>query len=515
MYDNIRTEQKIVDRSNQITGKNRTRTGATFQGTVDSVSGEKQTAHLSYSGGGFTSPLPMPYDGAYSWIRAIPDTGSMALLSYRVDTSETTFIRYLNDVPEKKIAGYNSGYNLYRPLVAGELEIHSSGLAQSYYSQRPSLEQRGGVIRSWLDQDSMESGQKAPIHTRQLWQHRSTNVGDEERFGVVRRPVTLNVANAALLGQAKSSNFSMYPYPDFSTPGGVPAAFSTLSQTIAAASEAAGALTGTFKVRPFAKEYLRVLKNPLYPIPPTNLIDIREGQVFDDDGVQVIGDNGAYLRAKYEYFTSLNDSTKCQIDELGNVAWSLSLGAIQGWVTQIPYGAFKLSAKAGIELRTATNIYASSTLSTSINASTELSMSSRSNMKFSTGDIGIPANFSHTTTGTHTVNSTSDIGFVSNANLNSTAGAIYNAKAGTQMNLAAPKVAIGASPSEPTVMGDTLSKFLLDLINTLLIGEASIGIGNLGAPVPLNPAIVSKLKTDLLPRIQTKTLTSKTITVSQ
>lgn len=511
MFDNIRSERKIIDRSNQITGKLRTSTGATFQGTVDSVSGERQTAHLSYSGGGFTTPLPMPYDGAYSWIRAIPDTGSMALLSYRVDTSETTFIRYLNDVPEKKIAGYNAGNNLYRPLVAGELEVHSSGLAQSYYSQRPSLEQRGGVIRSWLDQDTMESGQKAPIHARQLWQHRSTTIGDEERFGVVRRPVTLNVANAALLGQTKSSNFFMYPYPDFSTPGGVPAAFSTLSQTIAAATEATAALTGTFKVRPFAKEYLRVLKNPLYPIPPTNLIDIREGQVFDDDGIQVVGDNGAYLRAKYEYFTSLNDSTRCQIDELGNVAWNLSLGAIQGWVTQIPFGAFKLTAKAGIELRTATSIYTSSTFSTSINASTELSMTSRSNMTFSTGDVGIPANFSHTTTGTHAVDATLDMSFTSKANLNSTASAIYNAKAGTQMNLTAPKVAIGATPSEPTVMGTQLSTWLQTLCQLIISNQAAIGMGNLSAPVPLNPAVTSGVQKLLA---QIPNLMSKTITVS-
>jgi len=511
MHDWRREEQKIKDRNNEKTGKHRTSTGGIFQGTVDSVSGEKQTAHIAYSGGAFTTALPMPYDGSYSWIRVIPDSGSMALLSYRVDTSQTTFIRYLNDVPEKKLAGYQSGVNLYRPLVAGEVEIHSVGLAQSYYSQRPSLEQRGGMIRSWLDQDSLESGQKAPIHARQLWQHRSIEIGDEERFGVVRRPVTLNVANASLLGQMKSSNFSTYPYPDFSTPGGVPAAFSTLSQTIAAATEATAALTGTFKVRPFAKEYLRVIKNPLYPIPPDKLIDIREGQVFDDDGIQVIGDNGAYLRAKYEYFTSLNDSTRCQIDELGNIAWNLSLGAIQGWVTQIPFGAFKLSAKAGIELRTATNIYMSSTLSTSINASTSLKMTSRSDMTFSTGDVGIPANFSHTTTGTHTVNSTADMGFVSKANLNSTAGAIYNAKAGTQMNLTAPKVAIGATPSEPTVMGTQLSTWLQTLCQLFISNQMSIGMGNLAAPVPLNPAITSGVQKLAA---QIPKLTSKTITVS-
>ena len=506
MSDWLRTEKRTVDRRDRISGKGRTTNGGSFVGLIQSVSGANQSAQVSYSGGATSTSLPHPYEGAMSWIRAIPDTGSSALMTYRIDTSDPVILRYLNDNPTSKIAGYDSGMNLYRPLSGGEIEIHSVGLAQTSYGQRPILEQRGGMIRSWLDQDKLESGQQAPLHTRRLWQYSSPDISDEERFGVVRRPIKLNAANATYLKQTKSSNFSMYPYPDFTLPGGVAAAFSSLAQTFAAATEAASALTGTFKIRPFAKEYLRVIGNPIYPIPPVNLIDIREGQVFDDDGIQVVGDTGAYLRAKYEYYTPLTDSTKCQIDEIGNISWSLSLGATTGWITNIPLGAYKLTANKGIDLATATSITTSSTLSTSISATTNLSLTSRADTAFSTG-----LNFSHSTTGTYSSDATLDMSLSSKLNLNTTAGAIYTAKAGTQLNLTAPMVALGALPIEPLVMGASLSVWLSALCKLFITNRLLLGIGNLSAPVSLNPDIADGFVTllGMIPK-----LTSKTVTVS-
>jgi hypothetical protein len=332
-------------------------------------------------------------------------------------------------------------------------------------------------------------------------------VGDEERFGVVRRPKKLNPANALLLGSTKSSNFYKYPYPDFSLPGGVPAAFSLMAEAVATASEAASALTGTFKIRPFAKEYLRVIKNPLSPLPPSVLLDIREGQVFDDDGKQVTGDSGAYLRAKHEYYTTLMDSTKCEIDELGNVAWNLSLGATNGWSTNIPLGAWKLDTGLGIEMTTLTSISTSSTLDTSISALTELSLNSTLNMSFSTG-----LNFSHSTTGTHDVTSTMPMSFKTDMNYTAESAMVFEAKGGVQMNLNAPMVQIGSSPSEPTVMGTQLSTWLQNFCNLFTqTGATFLGTGNMGAPVPMNPAIVSGIAS-LAGQIPL--LTSKTITVT-
>lgn len=506
MSDWIRRERASADRQNNKTGNNVSTSGGCFQALIESTSGENQNAKLTYSGGSRSIALPMPFESADSWIRSIPSSGSAALITYRRDTGEPTFLRYLNDTPDKKIAMYSAGGNVYRPLLPGEHEIQSSGFAQTYYSQRSVLDQRAGVIRSWLSQDGAECGQRSPIHTRQLHEHRANEIGDEERFGVVRRPQKLNPMNAVLLGSAKSSNFSTYPYPDFSLPGGVPAAFSLFSQGIATASAVLAAATGTFKIRPFAKEYLRVIKNPLYPLPPSVLIDIREGQVFDDEGKQVTGDSGAYLRAKHEYFTTLMDSTKCEIDELGNVSWNLSLAATNGWYTNIPFGAWKLDANLGIEMNTLTSITMSSTLSTSISATTNLDLASTLNTAISTG-----LNFSHSTTGTHDVTSSMPMSFKTDMNMSSEAGMVYDIKAGAQLNLNGPIVQIGSSPAEPCVMGQQLSTWLQNLCKVFTDNALSFGNGNMGAPVPLNPSVTAAVS-GLAAQIPL--LTSKTITVT-
>lgn len=510
MGDWLRTERTSTDRKSQQTGGDVVSSGGIFQGIVESTSGESQNARLVYAGGSSSMPLPMPFESTDSWIRSIPISGSAALVTYRKDTGEATFLRYLNDTPDKKISSYKAGTNLYKPLLPGEHEIHSSGLAQSFYSQRPILEQRAGLIRSWMDQDRAECGQKSPIHTRQLHAHRTPDIGDEERFGVVRRPKELNILNSLLLMQSYSSNFYMYPYPDFSLPGGVPAAFSLLSEAIGTASEAAAALTGTFKIRPFAKEYLRVIKNPLSPLPPTNLIDIREGQVFDDDGVQVKGDSGAYLRAKHEYYTTLMDSTKCEIDELGNVSWNLSFGATNGWSTNVPLGAWKLSANLGIDMSTLTSITTSSTLSTSISATTEISIDSILNTSLSN------LNYSNSSNMTHSSSSKMDMSLESKLNFAAKAGLIFNAEGGVQMNLKAPIVQIGSSPAEPMVMGAQMVTWMKTLVDAFINNAVNIGIGNVGAPVPLNPGILAILMQlqSLVISDKVSPLTSKTITVS-
>jgi hypothetical protein len=506
MGDWRRTDRTTQDKVDNRTGRDVASSGGLFQGYISSSSGTDQNALLVYAGGSSSTPLPMPFESTDSWIRSIPLSGSAALITYRRDSREATFIRYLNDAPTERLAAYQQGLNLYKPLLPGEHEVHSSGLAQTYYSQRPVLEQRGGIIRSWLDQDRAESGQKAPIHTRQLHTNLTNAMGDEERFGVVRRPIKLNIANALLLGQEYSSNFYMYPYPDFSLPGGIPAAYSTLSEAIAKASEAVSALTGTFKIRPFAKEYLRVIKNPLYPLPPTTLIDIREGQVFDDDGIQLTGDSGAYLRAKRDYYTTIMDTTTETIDELGNVSWTLSYGATKGWYTSVPTGSWKLEANLGIDMSTLTSLSTSSLLDTSISATTDISLDSTLNTDFSTG-----LNFSHSANGTWDASSMLAMSLESNMNFTAKAGLIFEAEGGVQMNLKAPIVQIGSSPSEPTVMGTQLSTWLQTLCQLFTNNAANIGMGNMSAPVPLSPAILSGIA-NLTAQIPL--LTSKTITVT-
>lgn len=504
-----------------------------FQGLVDSASGETQAVKVSFSNGERSVSLPMPFDSTNSWIRSIPESGQQALLAYRSDNRDLVFLRYLDERPDKKVEQYKVNKSVYRPLLPGEHEIHSSGFAQSYYGQRSCLEMRGGVVRSWLDQDRAEAGQKAPLHNRLLWEHKASggsvplfSMGDEERFGVVRRANPLNpgaiagitarlaLAKTITLPPLKSPNFNFYPYPDFSLPAGpigIPAGFGLATQAVATATQAIAALAGKFKVRTFAKEYLRIIKNPLFnpeaalTIPPINLVDIREGQVFDDSGLQVLGPNGAYLRAQHRYFTSLGDNTSLKVDELGNVNWDLSLAAIKGWSTTVPFGNWEL--KTGLDTSImATNFKVSTLLQASIDTLGKLSLSSQLGTAMSSS-----LQFEISTLGKFSLDATLDAALASKLNMKLDAGALMDVNAGVQMNLKAPMVAVGSSPAEPMVMGTQLSTWLQTLVNLFVTNASFVGTGNMGAPVPLNPAIVSQLN-QLLGQIPT--LTSKTITLS-
>jgi len=522
----------------------------------------------------------MPFESSSSWIRSIPDTGAAALLGYRRDSQEPTFIRYLQDEPAKRLEGYRGGVNLYKPLQPGEHEIHSSGYAQSYYSQRPILEQRGGIIRSWLDQDLAESGQKAPCHARQLHEHKSNEIGDEERFGVVRRPKKVNLAAAIVLGSSTSSNFHDYPYPNYTAPGNIPAVYSITAEGIGLASEATATLTGTYKIRPFGKEYLRVLKNNMFlgdgllkvPLPPLTLVDIREGQVFDDAGIQLFGDSGAYLRAKHEYFTVLSDSTKMEIDDMGNVVWTVSLAAEDGWTTKVPFGSWVLSASKGISMSTLTSIDISSSFRTAITAQTDIETDSKANTTMSA------FNFSTSAKGLWDASSEQDMSLGTSMNLKAEAAMVFDVKAGTQINLTAPtvvtkvdamlqteagtqidmkspymqlnadsilnakagtllnleaptisiqgttlveaksakvalnapSVTLGSAPVETVALGTSLTAWLQTFCK-LFTGGNPIGVGNLGQPVPIDPVLLLAI-TSLAATIPT--LKSNTVMVS-
>ena len=215
---------------------------------------------------------------------------------------------------------------------------------------------------------------------------------------------------------------------------------------------------------------------------------------------------GAYLRAKHEYFTTLTDSTKCEIDELGNVSWALSMGATDGWSTDIPFGKWTLSAALGIDISTDTSISMSSIMDTSISATTDLSLSSSLNTSIDTG-----LNFSHSANGTYDVSSTMAMSLASDMNISAEAQMIFDVKAGSQLNLDGPIVQIGSSPSEPCVMGQQLSDWLQALCDVFTNNASKFGIGNMGAPVPLDPGILSAVA-QLTAKIPL--LVSTTITVS-
>jgi len=524
MGDWQRTSNATADRVSQKTGRG-SNTGL-FQALVETAGGSNQSAKLIYQGGEQEASLPMPFESTSSWIRSIPESGSTALVGYRSDTMSPTFIRYIQDTPEKKLQTYRAKLNFYRSLNPGEHEIHSTGGAQTFYGSRPVLEHRGGVVRSWLNQDRAESGAKAPLHTRLLWDNLADTLGDEERFGVVRRSQDLNIFNTLLISagilvddpsletalslllkpKLKSSHFYDYPFADFTLPGGLPALTAIAAKALDQASELKATITGDFKERSFAKEYLRVITNgsTLLPIPPV-LVDIREGQVFDDDGTQVLDlSTGAYLRAKHTYYTSTLDSTEFTVDEIGNVSWSLSLGAITGFATKVPLGAWSLFAGLGVDIKTTKDFSVLTGLGVTMTTTKDISLESLVSTSMISG-----LEFSQKVGGTYAVQVGADASHTSGANFSITSGINTSVIAGTLCSLTAPIVQIGSAPVSPAVLGTELSTFLASFLNILISNASFFSIGNLGGAAPINPAVVGQLSSLLgtLPTVISKTIT--------
>jgi len=587
----VKAQRRTDDVTNQRSNK------GLFTAAIEGATGVTQTGSIVYAGGKRDIALPMPYDSGSSWIRAIPESGSLVLAGYRADIQDPICINYFNPSPKKRLDDYAQGLSLYRPLQPGEIEINSVGGGQTFYAVRPVVEHKAGLVRSWLNQDTLEAGVKAPLHTRLLWEHKSAPLvpvpdltgafmgttttgvpptfnilGDEERFGAVKRPA-LNT-NAPVLKQAitaaltkkigaatltadvttasqlsilaaqltiptalgLSLNASSYPVPSFSVPlAGANEAFATtvnspLAIATAATATAAASVSGvnsqgSFLPRVFAKEYVRIIKNPLYfpdlqlnnkefltafPDPTLaalqnpKLIDIREGQVFDDLGNQVLASikTRNYLRASYKYFTPTPGVTKFDIDELGNVDWSLSTDALQGWHVLIPTGGLQIKATGVLGTSLTTTTLSIQAINPIPNLGA-ISVSSTGNLTITNG-IG----FSHTVTtsdhtttiaagnhsliasGTSTINAASGIKLTSTTKIEATSTSL--------ISLSAPYIKLINSPTteaaEFMVLGLKLRGWLTTLTNAL---TAAAPIGNLGSPVLFSsdPKLAAALET--------------------
>lgn len=131
-----------------------------------------------------------PYIGPNSWIRVMPERGTMALTMQRGDDIREEIFGYIAPQAHIRIRQYKEGLRLYRPLDSGELELMSSGRAYAFFGGRGDIELRGGAIRHDLMQSNLEIRSIAPTHNRRLHKASSAVVGHEERFGAVKRPDT-------------------------------------------------------------------------------------------------------------------------------------------------------------------------------------------------------------------------------------------------------------------------------------------------------------------------------------
>jgi hypothetical protein len=131
-----------------------------------------------------------PYIGPSSWIRVMPEAGTLALTMQRGDDIREEIFGYIAPKPNIRIRQYKEGLVLYRPLDSGELELMSSGRAYAFFGGNGDVELRGGSIRQDLSQSNLEVRSIAPTFNRRLHKAATGAIGYEERFGVVKRPDT-------------------------------------------------------------------------------------------------------------------------------------------------------------------------------------------------------------------------------------------------------------------------------------------------------------------------------------
>lgn len=236
-----------------------------------------------------------PHEGISSWIRATPDANTNALVQFRSDTNQPEIIRYVEFNHRERVLAFQNGEEPYRDLQPGEIDIHSSGFAGTYYSARPFSQNRGGVVEDWRDQDNLEHGAFAPVHRRVLQHHINNQFSDEEAFGVVSRPF--------------GETGRIYP--------------KTLQQD-------------------FAKSWEMRMK-PYGPY-PNDMFWYRHGNVIDDDGLEEISfKTGLPLRLKNIWYTGLPPvplETSFEIDVAGNAAFTHAFSAISGFDFDCPLGNF-------------------------------------------------------------------------------------------------------------------------------------------------------------------------------
>lgn len=282
-----------------------------FGANVTSTDGYRERVDINSPIGPSHLRVTHPFLGANSWIRGIPDPGSVVNLVFEGDTRRLVIQNYLTLNTQTKLESYEALRFHYRDMLPGEIDISSSGYAQAFFSRRGNLSLRGGITHGHLSQDELEVMFRAPTHVRQLHRHSPDELGDEERFGVVKRPNPLNVSKQTWLKTIDQSRF--------------------------------------------AKEYHRSLKTGTGV--PTYLVDHVEGDVLDPLGVpKMLSSTGQPLRAESNYYTLTNTALSISIDQLGNFLVQLPDEAVNGGRMDIPLGKFELTTGQHVEITTDMNI---------------------------------------------------------------------------------------------------------------------------------------------------------------
>lgn len=258
----------------------------TFDGSVTSVNPGEESVNFDGPTGPDTTRVPHPMLSPDAWIRALPQQGSRLLLTPLAGSIRRASSGYYSRAVSEYIAAYKAGRGIYKPLSPGEWDLMTQKLAHIYGSSNGPLLLRGGPIQQELNPQKLTLRSRAPTHVRELHQKLDSEIVDQENFGVVVRHKNSNEKNrwitTPLVGSTEDTDAK-----------------------------------GSTKTKSFAKEYMRTFGRD-----GTNLVDFREGDVYDDTGNRVKHSiTGKNLRSSRKLYSATGESAVHQeVDEEGSLS---------------------------------------------------------------------------------------------------------------------------------------------------------------------------------------------------
>ena len=238
-------------------------------------------------------PVQHPFIGTAHWIRSMPDPGTRLLMQNRFDSQQPEAIKTLPIASQQKSQAYLEGTSLYRTLEPGEHDIMSSGAAAFYMGRRGHADLRSGAsVKRQLSREAQQTLDHAPTHIRTGLNWTAGRMGDEDRFGIVKRPT------------------------------------SPIQESYPRANDA------------FQGESFRKLLNPAGTAPAV-LFRTIEGQVYEEDGTRARHfTTNIPLRRQELHYTTTDDFVRHEIDENGNHLTILPITASTGMELLIPNGHY-------------------------------------------------------------------------------------------------------------------------------------------------------------------------------
>ena len=306
--------------------------GGTTQSVITSVSPDTET--IRSSANGTDTFIAHPFASRDAWIRSMPSAGTRVTLAYNASTKRFDFVSYTPLTSSTRLEEYRDRKSLYRVLREGEHEIKSLGNAVSFWGSEGYQSTRTGVVQTVHDSDRLEHTTRAPTILLRNHKHKSDRIGNEIRFGVVKRPITNASENYVLKAPLSMPDAGLFTY---------------------------------------SYEHLIHLTNDN----DATLIDFRDGEVYEDlpqpgypFSLPYLGSNNFPLRSRRRYYATIEPIgtgvpetyTEEEIDNFGNITWTLSKLAVIGFAIKVPFGSYNVNAMLQAEITGKLGVTVSSTV---------------------------------------------------------------------------------------------------------------------------------------------------------